>query len=143
MGLQKQILPEEEGVLLGTPRCQPWPRPAGPSVVGLVSTPGVGKLLAEAPLVLETENQAVLHETHKGLQQKASPILLSDVISVFVSSNNTQNFSSPVTFIFKHVSLGGMEMWVWKRPESWTQHLGLGAPYGCMISPGKPFTSEI
>ncbi|XP_066128149.1 adhesion G protein-coupled receptor E2-like isoform X2 [Saccopteryx bilineata] len=75
---------------------------SGPSVVGLVSSPGMGKLLAEAPLVLDTEEQAVLHEAHKDLMQKVSPILVSDVISVFVSNNNTQNLIFPVTFVFKH-----------------------------------------
>ncbi|XP_045048529.2 adhesion G protein-coupled receptor E2-like isoform X2 [Desmodus rotundus] len=75
---------------------------SGSSVVGLISTPGMGKLLAGAPLVLETEGPEVLHETHKGLLQGVSPVLLSDVISVFVSTNNTQNLSSPVIFVFEH-----------------------------------------
>ncbi|XP_005865909.2 PREDICTED: adhesion G protein-coupled receptor E2 [Myotis brandtii] len=75
---------------------------SGPSTVGLFSTPGMGKFMAKAPLVLETEEQSVLNETHKGMLQEVSPVLLSDVISVFVSNNNTQNLSSPVTFIFKH-----------------------------------------
>ncbi|XP_054574304.1 adhesion G protein-coupled receptor E2 [Eptesicus fuscus] len=75
---------------------------SGPSMVGLLSTPGMGKLMAEAPLVLEAEEQSVLHETHTGLLEEVSPVLLSDVISVVVSNNNTQNLSSPVTFIFKH-----------------------------------------
>ncbi|XP_047294686.1 adhesion G protein-coupled receptor E2 isoform X16 [Homo sapiens] len=74
----------------------------GPSVVGLVSIPGMGKLLAEAPLVLEPEKQMLLHETHQGLLQDGSPILLSDVISAFLSNNDTQNLSSPVTFTFSH-----------------------------------------
>ncbi|XP_063472330.1 adhesion G protein-coupled receptor E2 isoform X3 [Symphalangus syndactylus] len=77
----------------------------GPSVVGLVSIPGMDKLLAEAPLVLEPEKQVVLHETHQGLLQDGSPILLSDVISAFLSNNNTQNLSSPVTFTFSHHSV--------------------------------------
>ncbi|EPQ20235.1 EGF-like module-containing mucin-like hormone receptor-like 2 [Myotis brandtii] len=76
---------------------------SGPAVVGLVSSPGMGKLLLEAPLFLETEKQSVLNETHKGLQQEVSPVLLSDVISAFVSNKDTQNLSSPVTFVFKHV----------------------------------------
>ncbi|XP_015419813.1 PREDICTED: adhesion G protein-coupled receptor E2-like [Myotis davidii] len=71
---------------------------SGPSVVGLVSSPGMGKLLVGAPLVLETEEQSVLHETHKGLLQEVSPVLLSDVITAFVSNTDTQNLSSPVTF---------------------------------------------
>uniref|UniRef100_G1QB88 Adhesion G protein-coupled receptor E2-like n=1 Tax=Myotis lucifugus TaxID=59463 RepID=G1QB88_MYOLU len=75
---------------------------SGPAVVGLVSSPGMGKLLVGAPLVLETEEQSVLHETHKGLLQEVSPVLVSDVISAFVSNKDTQNLSSPVTFVFKH-----------------------------------------
>lgn len=74
-------------------------------MVGLVSVPGMGKLLAEAPLVSEPEKQVVLNETHQGLL----PILLSDVISAFLSNNDTQNLSSPVTFTFSHrVSAGGV-----------------------------------
>ncbi|XP_028377115.1 adhesion G protein-coupled receptor E2-like isoform X1 [Phyllostomus discolor] len=65
----------------------------GPSVVGLISTPGMGKLLAEASLVLET---------HKGLLQGVSPILVSDVNSAFLSNKDTEDLSSPVTFIFSH-----------------------------------------
>uniref|UniRef100_A0A8C0K5P3 Adhesion G protein-coupled receptor E2 n=1 Tax=Canis lupus dingo TaxID=286419 RepID=A0A8C0K5P3_CANLU len=75
---------------------------SGPSVVGLISTPGMGKLLAEAPLVVEPEKQAVLHEAHKISLQEPSPVLLSDVISAFMSNKVTQNLSSPVTFIFSH-----------------------------------------
>nr|XP_025839301.1 adhesion G protein-coupled receptor E2-like isoform X1 [Vulpes vulpes] len=78
---------------------------SGPSVVGLISTPGMGKLLAEAPLVVEPEKQAVLHGAHKISLQEASPVLLSDVISAFMSNKVTQNLSSPVTFIFSHHSV--------------------------------------
>uniref|UniRef100_I3N3J8 Adhesion G protein-coupled receptor E2 n=1 Tax=Ictidomys tridecemlineatus TaxID=43179 RepID=I3N3J8_ICTTR len=74
----------------------------GPSVVGLVSTPGMDKLLAEAPLVLEPEKQVVPHGTHKDLLPRVSSVLLSDVVSAFLSSNDTQNLSSPVTFTFSH-----------------------------------------
>ncbi|XP_047555818.1 adhesion G protein-coupled receptor E2-like [Lutra lutra] len=78
---------------------------SGPSVVGLVSTPGMGKLLAEAPLVLEPEKQAVLHGAHKGVLPEVSSVLLSDVISAFMSNKDTQNLSSPITFIFSHHSV--------------------------------------
>ncbi|XP_077652666.1 adhesion G protein-coupled receptor E2-like [Urocitellus parryii] len=74
----------------------------GPSVVGLVSTPGMDKLLAEAPLVLEPEKQVAPHGTHEDLLPRVSPVLLSDVISVFLSNEDTQNLSSPVTFTFSH-----------------------------------------
>uniref|UniRef100_A0A8C5VYP3 Adhesion G protein-coupled receptor E2 n=1 Tax=Microcebus murinus TaxID=30608 RepID=A0A8C5VYP3_MICMU len=74
----------------------------GPSVVGLVSTRGMGKLLAEAPLVLEPELTA-LQERHKGWLQDAHPTLLSYVSSAFLSNKDTQNLSSQVTFIFSHL----------------------------------------
>uniref|UniRef100_A0A2K6MQQ5 Adhesion G protein-coupled receptor E2 n=1 Tax=Rhinopithecus bieti TaxID=61621 RepID=A0A2K6MQQ5_RHIBE len=63
--------------------------------------PGMGKLLAEVPLVSEPEKRVVLNETHQGLL----PILLSDVISAFLSNSDTQNLSSPVTFTFSHRSV--------------------------------------
>lgn len=81
-------------------------------MVGLVSTPGMGRLLAEAPLVLDTENHAVLYEAHKGLEQEVSPVLLSNVTSAFMSNINTQNLNTPVTFVFKHVSPSGIGLWV-------------------------------
>uniref|UniRef100_A0A673V7D7 Adhesion G protein-coupled receptor E2 n=1 Tax=Suricata suricatta TaxID=37032 RepID=A0A673V7D7_SURSU len=76
----------------------------GPSVVGLISTPGMSKLLGEVPLVLEPKQQEAVHE-HKGLLEEVSPVLLSDVISAFISNKDTQSLSSPVTFIFSHHSV--------------------------------------
>ncbi|XP_043767118.1 adhesion G protein-coupled receptor E2-like [Cervus elaphus] len=75
---------------------------SGPMVVGLVSMPGIEKLLDKVSLIVDTEEQAVPHETHRELLQETPPILLSDVISVFISNSNTQNLSSPVKFVFKH-----------------------------------------
>uniref|UniRef100_A0A8C9KGP5 Adhesion G protein-coupled receptor E2 n=1 Tax=Panthera tigris altaica TaxID=74533 RepID=A0A8C9KGP5_PANTA len=77
---------------------------SGPSVVGLVSTPGLGKLLAKAPLVLDPKQQALLRERKEWLGE-VSPVLLSDVVSAFVSNKDTQNLSFPVTFIFSHRSV--------------------------------------
>ncbi|XP_046293354.1 adhesion G protein-coupled receptor E2-like isoform X2 [Marmota monax] len=74
----------------------------GPCVVGLVSTPAMDKLMAEAPLVLEPEKQVAPHGTHEDLLPRISSVLLSDVISAFLSSNDTQNLSSSVTFTFSH-----------------------------------------
>ena len=107
--------------MLGTPRCQSSPCPAGPIVVGLISTPGMGKLLDKVPLVLDTEEQAIAHETHGDLLWEVSLILISDGVSTFISNNNTQNLSSPVTLVFQHVSPAGMELWMWKSPESWAE----------------------
>ena len=78
------------------------------------------RFLAEAPLVLDAEELATLRETHRGLPQETSRILLSDVISAFITKA-TENLRSPVTFVFQHVSPGGVEWWVWNRPESWAQ----------------------
>ncbi|XP_012584391.1 PREDICTED: EGF-like module-containing mucin-like hormone receptor-like 2 [Condylura cristata] len=95
---------------------------SGPAVLGLVSIPGMGKLLTEAPLALETEKQAVLHETHKHFLQNVSSVLLSDVISAFMSSNATQNLHSPVTFVFKNsvTPESGQEILCvyWERDQS-------------------------
>ncbi|XP_029774660.1 adhesion G protein-coupled receptor E2-like isoform X2 [Suricata suricatta] len=77
---------------------------SGPSVVGLISTPGMGKLLAEAPLGPERKQQEAVHE-HKDLLGEVSPVLLSDVISAFISNKDTQSLSSPVTFILSHQPL--------------------------------------
>ncbi|XP_049731416.1 adhesion G protein-coupled receptor E2-like [Elephas maximus indicus] len=68
------------------------PAGTGPSVVGLVSIPGMAKLLAGA----------ALHEKHENLLWGVSPMLLSDVSSAFLSNNDNQKLSSPVTFIFSH-----------------------------------------
>uniref|UniRef100_A0A8C9JUL5 Adhesion G protein-coupled receptor E2-like n=1 Tax=Panthera tigris altaica TaxID=74533 RepID=A0A8C9JUL5_PANTA len=76
---------EEKGALAATLTCHSWPCSAGPSVVGLVSTPGMGKLLAEAPLVLDS----------KDFLAGGFPVLLSDVVSAFVSNKDTQNLKSP------------------------------------------------
>ncbi|KAM8765903.1 adhesion G protein-coupled receptor E2-like [Rhynchonycteris naso] len=86
--------------------------PNGPLTLHAPAGTGMGKLLAEAPLVLDPEKQEVLHETHKALLQGVSPVLLSDVNFAFVSSKDTQNLSSPVTFTFSHhVTAGGTGLW--------------------------------
>uniref|UniRef100_U3KNC5 Adhesion G protein-coupled receptor E2 n=1 Tax=Oryctolagus cuniculus TaxID=9986 RepID=U3KNC5_RABIT len=74
----------------------------GPSVVGLVSTPGMAKLMAEAPLDLDHEKGAAPYETHEGFLQAWPPVLLSDVVSAFVSSRNTENLGSTVALTFSH-----------------------------------------
>uniref|UniRef100_A0A8C9PKY3 Adhesion G protein-coupled receptor E2 n=1 Tax=Spermophilus dauricus TaxID=99837 RepID=A0A8C9PKY3_SPEDA len=79
---------------------------------------GMGKLLAEAPLVLEPEKQVAPHGTHEDLLPRVSPVLLSDVISAFLSNKDTQNLSSPVTFTFSHPVSGGVGgPWCGKSPS--------------------------
>uniref|UniRef100_A0A8D1PMI6 Adhesion G protein-coupled receptor E2 n=2 Tax=Sus scrofa TaxID=9823 RepID=A0A8D1PMI6_PIG len=79
----------------------------GPAVAGLLSTPGMGKFLAKAPLVLDTVEQAALNETHKGVLQEIYHDLLSEVISAFISNKDPQNLRHPVTFIFQHSVIPG------------------------------------
>lgn len=78
-------------------------------MVGLLSIPGMDRFLAEAPLVLDAEEPTTLRETHRGLLQEISHILLSDVISAFITNKDTETLRSPVTFVFQHVSPDGME----------------------------------
>ncbi|KAM7241797.1 hypothetical protein CapIbe_006268, partial [Capra ibex] len=75
---------------------------SGLAVVGLLSTPGMDRFLAEAPLVLDAEEPTTLRETHRGLLQETSHILLSDVISAFITNKDTESLRSPVTFVFQH-----------------------------------------
>ncbi|XP_045022677.1 adhesion G protein-coupled receptor E2 isoform X5 [Bubalus bubalis] len=75
---------------------------SGLAVVGLLSTSGMDRFLAEAPLVLDAEELTTLYETHRGLLQENSHILLSDVISAFITNKDTENLRSPVTFVFQH-----------------------------------------
>ncbi|XP_014653122.1 PREDICTED: adhesion G protein-coupled receptor E2-like [Ceratotherium simum simum] len=107
---------------------------SGPSVVGLVSTPGMGKLLAEAPLVLEPGEQAVVHETHKDLLQVVSPVLLSDVVTAFMNNNDTQNLSFQVTFVFNHSVTPGPRQKVfcvfWEHGQNGSGHW---ATTGCRV----------
>ncbi|KAI4569302.1 hypothetical protein MJT46_006596 [Ovis ammon polii x Ovis aries] len=63
---------------------------------------GMDRFLAEAPLVLDAEEPTALRETHRGLLQETSHILLSDVISAFITNKDTENLRSPVTFVFQH-----------------------------------------
>ncbi|XP_014653127.1 PREDICTED: adhesion G protein-coupled receptor E2-like [Ceratotherium simum simum] len=107
---------------------------SGPFVVGLVSMPGMGKLLAEAPLVLKPEKRAVVHETHKDLLQVVSPVLLSDVVTAFMNNNDTQNLSFRVTFIFNHSLTSGPRQRVfcvfWERGQNGSGHW---ATTGCRL----------
>uniref|UniRef100_A0A4W2E037 Adhesion G protein-coupled receptor E2 n=1 Tax=Bos indicus x Bos taurus TaxID=30522 RepID=A0A4W2E037_BOBOX len=75
---------------------------SGLAVVGLLSTPGMDRFLVEAPLVLDAEELTTLREIHMGLLQETSHILLSDVISAFITNKDTENLRSPVTFVFQH-----------------------------------------
>ncbi|KAM5308510.1 adhesion G protein-coupled receptor E2-like isoform 2-T2 [Glossophaga mutica] len=104
---------------------------------------GMGTFLAGAPLILETEGPEVLHETRTGLLQGVSPILLSDVISVFVSNSDTQNLSSPVTFVFEHSVTPGPRQQVlcvfWEHGQNGS---GYWSTKGCrMVGTGDTSTT--
>uniref|UniRef100_K7GS34 Adhesion G protein-coupled receptor E2 n=1 Tax=Sus scrofa TaxID=9823 RepID=K7GS34_PIG len=103
---------------------------SGPTVVGLLSTPGVGRFLAKAPLVLDTVEQAALHETHKGVLQELYHDLLSDVISAFISNKDPQNLRHPVTFIFQHVSHEKVFCVFWEHGQNGSGHW---ATSGCRM----------
>ncbi|VTJ88548.1 Hypothetical predicted protein [Marmota monax] len=76
--------------------------PEGTATFNYSAGTPMDKLMAEAPLVLEPEKQVAPHGTHEDLLPRISSVLLSDVISAFLSSNDTQNLSSSVTFTFSH-----------------------------------------
>uniref|UniRef100_A0A3Q1LKK6 Adhesion G protein-coupled receptor E2 n=1 Tax=Bos taurus TaxID=9913 RepID=A0A3Q1LKK6_BOVIN len=107
---------------------------SGPIVVGLVSIPGIEKLLDKVPLIVDAEEQAVPHETHGELLQEVPPILLSDVISVFISNSNTQNLSSPVKFVFRHSrtseTKGKVHCVFWEQGQNGSGHW---ATRGCRM----------
>ncbi|XP_061006014.1 adhesion G protein-coupled receptor E2-like [Dama dama] len=102
------------------------PGDSGLAVVGLLSTPGMHRFLAEAPLVLDAEEPANLHETHRGLLQETSHILLSDVISAFITNKDAENLKSPVTFVFQHSVTPGPRQKVhcvyWERGQNGSGH---------------------
>uniref|UniRef100_A0A8D0NG16 Adhesion G protein-coupled receptor E2 n=1 Tax=Sus scrofa TaxID=9823 RepID=A0A8D0NG16_PIG len=106
----------------------------GPAVAGLLSTPGMGKFLAKAPLVLDTVEQAALNETHKGVLQEIYHDLLSEVISAFISNKDPQNLRHPVTFIFQHSVIPGPREKVfcvfWEHGQNGSGHW---ATSGCRI----------
>ncbi|XP_070318945.1 adhesion G protein-coupled receptor E2-like isoform X3 [Odocoileus virginianus] len=98
---------------------------SGLAVVGLLSTPWMHRFLAEAPLVLDAEEPTTLHETHRGLLQETSHILLSDVISAFITKD-TENLRFPVTFVFQHSVTPGPRKKVhcvyWERGQNGRGH---------------------
>ncbi|XP_040097581.1 adhesion G protein-coupled receptor E2 [Oryx dammah] len=109
-----------------------------PIVVGLVSIPGIEKLLDKVPLIVDAEEQVVPHETHGELLQEIPPILLSDVISAFISNSNTQNLSSPVKFVFKHSrtpeTKGKVHCVFWEQGQNGSGHW---ATRGCRMTDSR------
>ncbi|KAF4008128.1 hypothetical protein G4228_019761 [Cervus hanglu yarkandensis] len=87
---------------------------------------GMHRFLAEAPLVLDAEEPITLHETHRGLLQETSHILLSDVISAFITNKDTEKLRFPVTFVFQHSVTPGPREKVhcvyWERGQNGSGH---------------------
>nr|XP_058915734.1 adhesion G protein-coupled receptor E5 isoform X2 [Kogia breviceps] len=75
---------------------------SGPTVVGILSSPNMQKLLANASLDLDLEKQTELEEIYESPVRGAQLRLLSAVNLVFLSNTNTDKLSSKVTFAFSH-----------------------------------------
>uniref|UniRef100_A0A5F9DI20 Adhesion G protein-coupled receptor E5 n=1 Tax=Oryctolagus cuniculus TaxID=9986 RepID=A0A5F9DI20_RABIT len=74
----------------------------GHPVAGILSSPNMQQLLANASLELTPEKQADLEDTYEGPVRGARLRLLSAVSSVFLSNTRTHELGSPVTFAFSH-----------------------------------------
>ncbi|XP_027438108.1 adhesion G protein-coupled receptor E5 isoform X3 [Zalophus californianus] len=77
-------------------------RDSGPTVMGILSSCNMQKLLANASLELEPEKKVELNKIHQSPFRGAKPRLLSAVNLVFLSNTNTEKLDSPVTFAFSH-----------------------------------------
>ncbi|XP_026940788.1 adhesion G protein-coupled receptor E5 isoform X5 [Sagmatias obliquidens] len=75
---------------------------SGPTVVGILSSPNMQKLLANASLDLDLEKQTELKEIYESPVRGAQLRLLSAVNLVFLSNTNTDKLNSKVTFAFSH-----------------------------------------
>ncbi|XP_059950034.1 adhesion G protein-coupled receptor E5 isoform X1 [Mesoplodon densirostris] len=75
---------------------------SGPTVVGILSSPNMQKLLANASLELDLEKQTELEEIYESPVRGAQLRLLSAVNLVFLSNTNTDKLNSKVTFAFSH-----------------------------------------
>ncbi|XP_042638691.1 adhesion G protein-coupled receptor E5 [Orycteropus afer afer] len=75
---------------------------SGPTVVGILSSLKMQRLLANASLDLEPWKKAELEETHESPVQGAQLSVLSAVNSAFLSNTNTEKLDSPITFAFSH-----------------------------------------
>ena len=112
--------PSKRGVILGTPRCQSSPCPAGPIVVGLISTLGMGKLLDKVPRSWILRNRQ-LHMRHTGICCGKSPSYWSQMAYPPLSATITPRTSAPL-------SPWSSNMWVL---------LGWSCGCGRVLSPGQ------
>ncbi|XP_062965255.1 adhesion G protein-coupled receptor E5 isoform X1 [Cynocephalus volans] len=86
---------------------------SGPTVVGILSSPNMMKLLANTSLDLDHEKQVELEDIHESPIRGAQLELLSAVNSVFLSNTNTEKLDYPVIFAISHLSRPQ-----WKTPET-------------------------
>uniref|UniRef100_A0A8C9KD62 Adhesion G protein-coupled receptor E5 n=1 Tax=Panthera tigris altaica TaxID=74533 RepID=A0A8C9KD62_PANTA len=77
-------------------------RDSDPTVMGILSSCKMQKLLANASLELDPETKAKLKDLHQSPVRGAQYELLSAVNLVFLSNTNTEHLDSPVTFAFSH-----------------------------------------
>nr|XP_015106708.1 CD97 antigen isoform X4 [Vicugna pacos] len=78
-------------------------RESGPTVVGILSSPNMQKLLANASFDLDSEKHAELEKIHGCPVRGAKVSLFTAVSSVFLSNRNTDKLDSNVTFAFSHL----------------------------------------
>uniref|UniRef100_A0A7N5JWT5 Adhesion G protein-coupled receptor E5 n=1 Tax=Ailuropoda melanoleuca TaxID=9646 RepID=A0A7N5JWT5_AILME len=77
-------------------------RDSGPTVMGILSSRNMEKLLAKASMELEPEKKAELQKKYQRPVHGAQPLLLSPVNLVFLSNTNTEKLDSPVIFAFSY-----------------------------------------
>ncbi|XP_074166189.1 adhesion G protein-coupled receptor E5 isoform X3 [Sminthopsis crassicaudata] len=111
------------------------PGSSEPAIVGLFSTYDMEKLLAQAPLVLEPEEQARLQEVNEAPVKGGAPVLLSAVSTAFLSNQDTAHLSSPVTFAFAHSKTPRLEPGQEVICAFWQHDNGSGhwATTGCRV----------
>ncbi|XP_045848165.1 adhesion G protein-coupled receptor E5 isoform X3 [Meles meles] len=78
-------------------------RDSGPTVMGILSSRNMKKLLDNASLKLETEKEVELSKIHQSTVHGAQAEIVSAVNLVFLSNTNTEKLDSPVTFAFSQV----------------------------------------
>ncbi|KAB1259972.1 CD97 antigen [Camelus dromedarius] len=78
-------------------------RESGPTVVGILSSPNMQKLLANASFDLDSEKHAELEKIHGCPVRGAKVSLFTAVSSVFLSNRNTDKLDFNVTFAFSHL----------------------------------------
>ena len=105
-------------------------------MVGILSSPNMQKLLANASLDLDSEKQTELEEIYESPVRGAQLRLLSAVNLVFLSNTNTDKLNSKVTFAFSHP----VSPWVGRGDQPYCSPHGQGhrGPSAAFVSPPPP-----